>query len=91
MQLRMLGLTREDVAADPSMTCAVWPCCWQSVEVFARMSTQWRVGVAGPVGLDYAALPVVTRACGVPAGKRSAVFDDLQVMEREALAVLREK
>ena len=87
----MLGLTREDMAADQSMNCAVWPCCWKSVEVFARLATQWRVGMAGAIGLDYAAVPVVMRAVSVPATDRAAVFDDLQVMEREALAVLREK
>ena len=50
------------------------------------MGTQWRVGMAGATGLDYAALPVVMRLVGVPAADRADVFDAIRTMEDAALA-----
>lgn len=60
----------------------------KSVEVFQRMRTQWaRSGMDGVLtGLRYEALPVVLRRCKVPDGEEfDRVFDDLQIMEDEAL------
>jgi hypothetical protein len=31
----------------------VWPDNWPAFQLFSRMSTQWRVGMNGPIGLDY--------------------------------------
>jgi len=50
--------------------------------VFEALSTQWRVGVRGATGLDYAALPVTARMLGITA---RSVFDDIRVMEAAAL------
>lgn len=66
----------------------------KSVEVFQRMRTQWdRAGMDGKrCGLRYASLPVVMKRCKVPDGEEfDRVFDDLQIMEDEALDVLAEK
>lgn len=63
----------------------VWPANAQAVSVFCDMDTQWRIGMAGRTGLDYSALPVVMRLCGVPAAERASVFSDIRVMETEAL------
>lgn len=54
------------------------------------MRTQWNVGPAGPIGLRYEALPTVMRLVAVPTTDRTRVFSDLQVMEAEALDVMRE-
>ena len=59
--------------------------------VFAALQTQWRIGMGGPTGLDYAAVPVVMELYEVPAKDRRQVFDDIRVMESEALKVFSEK
>lgn len=55
---------------------------------FIAMATQWRAGPGGATGLDYGAVPVVLRLQGVPRGQWPGVFDDVRVMEAEALAVM---
>jgi len=55
------------------------------VALFTRLSTQWRVGPVGLIGLDYAALPVVMRMMAVPCGEWPALFDDLRTLEIETL------
>jgi hypothetical protein len=67
----------------------IWPENWASVEVFSALQTQWRVGMAGPTGLDYAALPVVMDLLEVEL--RAECFAGVQVMEAEALEFLRLK
>ena len=84
----MWGLTVEEASAPPT---EVWADVMPSVDVFIAMTTQWRVGAAGPVGLDYAALPEVWRRLKVPPGERDRVFDDLRLMEAEALTVMGER
>ena len=67
----------------------VWPDNVATVNVFVAMSTQWRVGMGGPTGLDYAALPPVLRLLGVPTADRADVFDGLRTMEDAALETMR--
>jgi hypothetical protein len=67
----------------------VYPENWTAVRVFDALSTQWRVSMAGPTGLDYAALPVVFELLGID--DRAAVFDDLRILERAALEELTRK
>lgn len=55
------------------------------------MHTQWRVGMAGMVGLDYSALPFVAKQVGIGARKLKKAFWVLQEMEREALAWMAER
>lgn len=52
------------------------------------MSTQWRIGMAGAIGLDYNALPVVMTLTGIPENERPGVFEDLRVMESAALKAM---
>lgn len=47
--------------------------------------------MSGATGLDYNALPVVMRMVGVPQKERSAVFEEVRVMEDAALEQMREK
>jgi len=58
---------------------------WPAVEVFSAMGTQWRMGPGGPIGLDYGALPAVLRMMGAKRDEWPDLFDDLRVIEREAL------
>lgn len=78
-------------ADDFDETVEIWPENWLAFEVFAAMQTQWRAGMNGATGLDYAALEPVMRLHGIPKRKRAEVFEAVRLMEGEALAVMREK
>lgn len=53
--------------------------------------TQWRVGMAGYTGLDYAALyPLLDREAEDDADWQQ-LFDDVRVLEAEALDVMAEQ
>lgn len=56
--------------------------------MFNSMSTQWRVGMSGATGLDYAVLPVVMDLEGVETDKRRQIFQDVRTMEQEALRAM---
>jgi hypothetical protein len=70
-----------------SAVTPIWPENETPFLVFAAMQTQWRIGMGGPTGLDYTALPVVLDLQEVAPDKRRQVFDDVRVMEAEALKV----
>lgn len=62
---------------------------WDIVGMFLRMQTQWRIGMAGPTGLDYAALEWL---CKIYAVKDPvSIFEGLQVMEAAALTTFNKK
>ena len=54
------------------------------------MSTQWRIGAVGAVGLDYSVVPLVMRMIGIPVSERPGLFESLRTMEETALATMRE-
>jgi hypothetical protein len=62
---------------------------WDTVMLFLSVSTQWRVGMSGLIGMDYCAIEAMLRM------KKKKItpsqFDGLQIMEREVLAALAEK
>lgn len=63
----------------------VWQENLPTVKAFIAMDTQWRVGMSGATGLDYAALPVVLRLSELPRKSWPEVFQDIRLMERAAL------
>ena len=84
-ELEMWGLTAEDVFEDVE----IWPEHELAFAVFRRLNTQWAAGPNGPIGLKYESVyPLIDRYA--PA-QFDDVFDDIQVMEAEALNVMREK
>jgi hypothetical protein len=75
--------------AQSRMVVEVWPENWQALQLFARLSTQWRVGMNGPGGLSYeAAYPLMDRL-QLSQDELGQLFADLQVMEQAALTVMR--
>lgn len=84
----MAGLTLEDLAADP---VEIWPENVQAYELFCAMDTQWRIGMAGPTGLDYAALPMALRMIGAARADWQQLMADIRVMESAALQAMRSK
>ena len=82
------GMTAEDAkrfneAADDG----IYPDNWPALGVMLALSTQWRVGMAGRTGLDYAALPAVLVLCGIRRKQRRDVFEAVRVMESEILRI----
>ncbi|WP_211840913.1 DUF1799 domain-containing protein [Pseudoxanthomonas sacheonensis] len=68
----------------------VWPENHRAVETFISLSTQWRTGAMGATGLDYGVLPQVLRLLGVPRAEWPELFEQLQVIESEALTIMSE-
>ncbi len=85
-ELAAFGLLPSDLAAEE---VEVWPENWPSALAFNSMLTQWRMGFSGPIGLDYTALPVVLRLQRIPHKQWSQIFEDVQIMEHEALESMR--
>lgn len=67
----------------------VWKENFQTVVMFLKCTTQWRVSFGGFVGLDYTAVKVLLDIYQVK--KHRQMFEDLQLMERAALQVLNKK
>jgi len=86
--MRAAGFEPEDYADD---VVEIWPDCWESVQFFIRLSTQWRHGFGGPTGLDYSAVLSLLRAMRFPREKSTQIFDDVQIMERAALVEMHKK
>lgn len=86
--MAIFGLSDDDFPADDFL---VWPDNWKAVTNFSCLQTQWRMGMSGPIGLDYNTLPTVFRMTGLPETEWSEMFQSIRVMESAALAVLHEK
>jgi len=67
----------------------VWPEHQAALRLFSRMATQWRTGMNGPTGLDYAVLLSLMDRLGLDAESFDDLLDDVRVMEAEALKVMR--
>jgi hypothetical protein len=86
-QLAMFGMTTLDL----DDTIEVLPDNWDAFVLFDSMSTQWRTGFSGRTGLDYSVLPSVMNLLGFPKKIRNSLFQDVIVMETEALLVMSEE
>jgi hypothetical protein len=64
----------------------VWEENWETVEMFLRLQTQWRIGMGGYTGLDYVAAQWLFSLYQVE--KPTELLEDLQVMEQAVLEVL---
>jgi hypothetical protein len=84
--MALFGVT----AADFDDVVEVLPDNWPAFVVMEAMGTQWRTGMAGATGLDYAVVPAVMSLVKIPKKTRNQVFRDLRVMEAEALLVMSE-
>lgn len=98
-QLKDLGAPAEVIAAAAnnmkSTICEVFADCWQSLEVFLTLGSQWRVvsGMGGMFyqGLDFNSIEPCFRLLGIPRSKRAELFKDLLVMQAEAASVINKR
>ncbi|MNC53022.1 hypothetical protein D3C75_1024020 [compost metagenome] len=68
----------------------VWADIWPAFLLFEAMSTQWRVGAGGAIGLDYLALPIVAKYSEIPDDLMPLAFNDVRSMEAEVLKKMAE-
>lgn len=88
-ELAAWGLKPEDYAAEsPIDGIEIWKANWQAFCVFRDLETQWRIGMAGPSGLDYSAIEPTLRLTGVDTEVWPDVFQCIRVLEREAIDVM---
>lgn len=68
------------VRADPAFW--LWPEHVAVLNLWFAAQTQWRHGMAGPTGLDYAGVRAAPAFRRIPRADRERVLDDVCVMER---------
>lgn len=78
-----------DCAACPSRCPDLLPENTPAWRLWTACQTQWRVGGAGPVGLDYPAVWLVAESMGIE--MHAANLGRIRALEREALNHLRER
>ena len=67
----------------------VIPSAWPAVVMFLRVQTQWRVGSAGIVGLDYNAVRWVFELYEVKEPRQ--LLNDLQTIEATVVETLNQR
>jgi hypothetical protein len=75
-------------AIEAAETYELWPENVEPLGLFMQLQTQWRMGPAGPSGLDYAGVRAAFSMMRVRL--TPALFGDVQAMERAALAIMAE-
>ena len=86
-----LGMPVEMILASETYgDVTVYPDNWPVVSLFVDVSTQWRTGPAGAVGLDYTVLPLLFRMREIRSTDRAEMFDGIRIMESAALGAMRE-
>lgn len=78
-------MTVEELSGEP---VEVWPDNLAAVNLFITLGTQWRVGMAGAVGLDYNVLYRKMDRLNLSAAEYDALEEDVQVLEAEALQIM---
>ena len=73
------------------MVLYLWPENQAAWAAWQDLQTQWRAGMAGATGLDYAGVRAWLDESGLPPDQRRAVWDGVRAAERETLAVWAEQ
>lgn len=69
----------------------VWPENWPALELFSALATQWRVGMSGATGLDYAAVAATLTMLQIDPDDHPERLREIQIMERAALETMNKK
>lgn len=80
-----MGLSLEDFP--PPADVPVWAENWPPLQLYLRNKTQWRVGAAGPVGLDYQVLYHDLDRQGVTGEDFDDMMDAIRVIESTVLSL----
>ena len=87
-ELDAYGLTVDDF---PPPEVELWPENWPPIQLFTRLSTQWRVGPGGPIGLDYNVLFHEMDRMGLEKEPYDDLLAQVRVIETTALDELHRK
>lgn len=69
----------------------LWPENEQSIALFSSLSTQWRIGMSGPIGLDYNVLFKRMERMKLSDEAHELMFQDIRIIESEALSILNQR
>ena len=69
----------------------VWPDNMPAINLFSSISTQWRTSMGGVTGLDYNVLFARMDRMNLSDQDYEWMFDDIRVIESEALSFLNRK
>lgn len=69
----------------------LWPDNWPAIRLFLSVSTQWRVGMNGPVGLDYNVVFHELDRMGLERDEYDDLMGAIREIERTALDELRKE
>ena len=83
--LALLGLYIEGPLNLEADEVWLWPENEEAFLFWLEVQTQWTVGNAGPVGLNYAGVDVCLRRGDIQPRDRNRIFKLMQAMERAAL------
>lgn len=85
-EMAAAGLTQDDFAGE---TVEVWPENEPAYFLFSMLFRQWRVGMAGPTGLDHNVLLHRLDRMGLDPEEYDQLDADIRLMEEKALSVMR--
>ncbi len=75
----------------PQQEHILWPCNVASWEHWNQVQTQWRAGMGGATGLDYAGVRAYLDEQSLPADDRAHVWACITACERATLHAWAEK
>lgn len=67
----------------------IWPDNELAYSLWCKVGNQWRLGMNGPVALDYLPLQHELGRMGLSDADYDSLFADIRVMEAEALDAIR--
>lgn len=69
----------------------MWPENWPAIDIFRAMTTQWRMSMGGPTGLDYGVLFRLLDNARLSGDEWDLMFADVRVMEAAAIEAMAKK
>lgn len=76
---------------EPVRTLYLWPCNVQAWQCWQGVRTQWRTGMAGATGLDYAGVRAYLDLQGIEGDALRSIFAGIQACEAATLAAWAEQ
>lgn len=75
----------------PVVEVYLWPDNVDAWQVWCAVQTQWRTGVGGATGLDYAAVAAYLTECALHGEPRRQIFDGIRAAESAFLDALSQR
>lgn len=69
----------------------MWEDNWPAIHLFTQVSTQWRTGASGPVGLDYNVVFHVLDRKALAPDDYDDMMGSIRIIEGEALRQIHKK